>query len=131
MEQKLRSVKIKETFPFDTLLCFYVCMNFIFLLFSACFLLFSGCHSSCRVCVGPDSSDCMQCVKQEEVLLSQNGHVSHGSCMSACRSKHYLDSDRTCRGEQTRRRILIFFFLKMWTHTLATIIILSSSLIMK
>ncbi|XP_073695623.1 extracellular matrix organizing protein FRAS1 [Garra rufa] len=55
------------------------------------------CHASCRVCVGPDSSDCMQCVKQEEVLQPQNGHVSHGSCMSACRPQHYLDADRTCR----------------------------------
>ncbi|RXN23492.1 extracellular matrix FRAS1-like protein [Labeo rohita] len=56
-----------------------------------------GCHASCRVCVGPDFSDCMQCVKQEEVLQPQNGHVSHGSCMSACRPQHYLDADRTCR----------------------------------
>uniref|UniRef100_A0A672MQB1 Extracellular matrix protein FRAS1-like n=1 Tax=Sinocyclocheilus grahami TaxID=75366 RepID=A0A672MQB1_SINGR len=55
------------------------------------------CHASCRVCVGPDSSDCMQCVKQEEVMQPQNGHVSHGSCMSACRPQHYLDADQTCR----------------------------------
>ncbi|KTF97312.1 hypothetical protein cypCar_00002394 [Cyprinus carpio] len=56
-----------------------------------------GCHASCRLCVGPDSSDCMQCVKHEEVLQPQNGHVSHGSCMSACRPQHYLDADQTCR----------------------------------
>uniref|UniRef100_A0A8C1KDS0 Fraser extracellular matrix complex subunit 1 n=1 Tax=Cyprinus carpio TaxID=7962 RepID=A0A8C1KDS0_CYPCA len=55
------------------------------------------CHASCRLCVGPDSSDCMQCVKHEEVLQPQNGHVSHGSCMSACRPQHYLDADQTCR----------------------------------
>ncbi|XP_051540724.1 extracellular matrix organizing protein FRAS1-like [Myxocyprinus asiaticus] len=55
------------------------------------------CHASCRACVGPDSSDCLRCVKQEEVLQPQSGHVSHGSCMSACRPQHHLDTDHTCR----------------------------------
>ncbi|XP_073717143.1 extracellular matrix organizing protein FRAS1 [Misgurnus anguillicaudatus] len=59
------------------------------------------CHVSCRACVGPDFSDCIRCVKPEEVLQPQNGHVSHGSCMSACRPQHYLDPDRTCRGCHT------------------------------
>ncbi|TRY85660.1 hypothetical protein DNTS_020362 [Danionella cerebrum] len=55
------------------------------------------CDASCRVCVGPDSSDCVQCMKQEEVLQPLNGYVSHGSCISACKPRHYLDTYRTCR----------------------------------
>lgn len=92
--------------------------HFSFFLPLLCFLLFlvihlalyyllslsAGCHVSCRACVGPDSSDCVRCVKPEEVLQPQNAHVSNGMCLSSCLSQHYLDSDLICRGKYTKPR---------------------------
>lgn len=60
---------------------------------------FSDCHPSCRSCVGPLASDCLRCLKPEETLLPQSGHLQHGVCTAGCPAHTYLDDVRTCRGE--------------------------------
>lgn len=88
------------------LLPLYLFSSFIFLCIT-CFLS-AGCHVSCRACVGPESSDCVRCVKPEKVLQPQNAHVSYGMCLSSCLSQHYLDSDVICRGKYTKLRSFFF-----------------------
>uniref|UniRef100_A0A672YIC3 VWFC domain-containing protein n=1 Tax=Sphaeramia orbicularis TaxID=375764 RepID=A0A672YIC3_9TELE len=43
-----------------------------------------NCHPSCRSCVGPLASDCLRCLKPEEALLPQPGHLLHGVCTAGC-----------------------------------------------
>ncbi|KAF3695352.1 Extracellular matrix protein FRAS1 Precursor [Channa argus] len=56
------------------------------------------CHPSCRSCVGPLASDCLLCLKPEEVLLPQSIHLHHGICRGGCSSHTFLDDKQTCRG---------------------------------
>ncbi|XP_076856944.1 extracellular matrix organizing protein FRAS1 isoform X2 [Brachyhypopomus gauderio] len=56
-----------------------------------------ACHDSCRACVGPEPSDCVRCMKPEEVLQPRGVRASHGSCVSACLTHHYLDVEHVCR----------------------------------
>lgn len=69
---------------------------------SLCPVLLShaDCHPSCRSCVGPLASDCLHCLKPEEVLMLQSSH--HGVCTAGCPAHSFLDSAQTCRGECVR-----------------------------
>ncbi|XP_028271091.1 extracellular matrix organizing protein FRAS1 isoform X8 [Parambassis ranga] len=56
-----------------------------------------NCHPSCRSCVGPLASDCLRCLKPEEALLPQSGHLQHGVCSTGCGAHSFLDGMQTCR----------------------------------
>ncbi|GLD61427.1 extracellular matrix protein FRAS1 isoform X1, partial [Lates japonicus] len=56
-----------------------------------------NCHPSCRSCVGPLASDCLRCLKPEEALLLQSGHLRHGVCTARCPAHGFLDDTQTCR----------------------------------
>uniref|UniRef100_A0A3Q1CIX6 VWFC domain-containing protein n=1 Tax=Amphiprion ocellaris TaxID=80972 RepID=A0A3Q1CIX6_AMPOC len=56
-----------------------------------------NCHPSCRSCVGPLASDCLRCLKPEETLLRQSGHLHHGVCTAGCPANSFLDDTQTCR----------------------------------
>ncbi|XP_036955362.1 extracellular matrix protein FRAS1 isoform X2 [Acanthopagrus latus] len=56
-----------------------------------------NCHPSCRSCVGPLASDCLRCLKPEEALLPQSGHLQHGVCTAGCPAHSFLDYTQTCR----------------------------------
>lgn len=62
-------------------------------------LLCTDCHPSCRSCVGPLASDCLLCLKPEEVLLPQSSHLHHGVCTAVCPTRTFLNAKQTCRGE--------------------------------
>uniref|UniRef100_A0A672YI55 VWFC domain-containing protein n=1 Tax=Sphaeramia orbicularis TaxID=375764 RepID=A0A672YI55_9TELE len=55
-----------------------------------------NCHPSCRSCVGPLASDCLRCLKPEEALLPQPGHLLHGVCTAGCPAHSFLDHKNTC-----------------------------------
>lgn len=57
------------------------------------------CHPSCRSCVGPLASDCLQCLKPEEVVLPQSAQLQHGVCTAVCPAHKHLDDRQTCRGQ--------------------------------
>lgn len=63
--------------------------------------LCTGCHPSCRTCVGPGASHCLQCRAPEDVLQPHQpmeGAV-HGLCLSRCQAWFYVDSTGVCKRE--------------------------------
>ncbi|KAM3867993.1 extracellular matrix organizing protein FRAS1 [Diretmus argenteus] len=56
-----------------------------------------NCHPSCRSCVGPLASDCLRCLKPEEALRPQAGHLQHGVCTAGCPAHSFLGEMQTCR----------------------------------
>uniref|UniRef100_A0A4W6CQ63 Fraser extracellular matrix complex subunit 1 n=1 Tax=Lates calcarifer TaxID=8187 RepID=A0A4W6CQ63_LATCA len=56
-----------------------------------------NCHPSCRSCVGPLASDCLRCLKLEEAVLPQSGHLRRGVCTAGCPAHGFLDDTQTCR----------------------------------
>lgn len=63
--------------------------------------LLTGCHPSCRTCLGPAPSQCLRCWAPEEVLQPQQpaeGAV-HGLCLSHCQARFYLDVTGVCKRE--------------------------------
>lgn len=69
--------------------------------------LSSDCHPSCRSCGGPLASDCLLCLKPEELLLPQSSHLHHGVCTAGCPTRTFLDDKQTCKGEY--RMFLVWF----------------------
>lgn len=68
----------------------------------------TGCHPSCRTCVGPEASHCLQCWAPEDVLQPHQpveGAV-HGFCLSHCQAHFYLDVTGVCRRELRMETVL-------------------------
>lgn len=68
----------------------------------------TGCHPSCRNCIGPGASHCLQCWAPEDVLQPHQpveGAV-HGFCLSHCQAQFYLDVTGVCKRELRMETLL-------------------------